>query len=317
MECYPIDLSEQPESGVVFSYLYQPQGQGDAPLSTDSLRLHFKNSNGEWIIIKSYGGIPLVPFQQEIISLDTLNAGSGTFFFNHFQIRLSVIGRSSPTLPRNDWFIDNVYLGVPAARLALSSDSLIYDTTLVNTTNDSTFYVCNTGLLDFTVENITTPDPVFTVSGFPFLVPANSNQSVQLTFSPLQAGEYSGNLIVVTDQPDTRSIWLQAVAVPFTGLEKSDLLPQEYSLSQNYPNPFNPVTVIHFELPRASEIQLEIFNLLGQRIHTLVEGKKSAGRYDVTWDGKNEQGIPLSSGIYIYRLTAGEYQRTMKMVLLK
>jgi len=317
IESYPIDLSEQPGSGIVFSYLYQPQGQGDAPLSTDSLRLQFKNSNGEWIFIKSYGGTTLVPFQQEIISLDTLNAGSGTFFFNQFQIRLSVIGRSSPTLPRNDWFVDNLYLGVPAARLALSLDSLVFDSTQVNSSADSMFYVCNIGLLDFTVENIITPDPVFTVSGFPFLVPANSNQSVPIIFSPLQAGEYSGNLNVVTNQPDTKSMWVKAVAVPLTGLDESDLLPQEYSLSQNYPNPFNPTTMIHFELPRASEVRIEIFNLLGQRIHTLVEGTKPAGRYDVTWDGKNEQGVPLSSGIYIYRLTAGEYQRTLKMILLK
>ncbi len=316
VESYPIDLSGQQGNGIVLSYSYQPQGQGDPPQNTDSLRLHLKNSDGQWILVKSYSGTALTPFQQDLFYLDSLNSGSGTFFFNAFQVRLSVIGRSSPTLPRNDWFIDNFYLGPPAALLALYPDTLICETT-VSAMVDTNFYVANVGLQDLTVETISTPDPVFGVTGFPFVVAANSYQLVQLSFSPTLPGEYQGNVYVTTNQPVTKSIWVKGIAIPPVHLEESDPLPREYSLSQNYPNPFNPSTVIHYELPKVSEVKLEIYNTLGQKVLTLNEGIKSAGRYDVQWDGKDEQGHLVSSGIYIYRFSAGDYQRTMKMILLK
>lgn len=316
VESYPIDLSRQQGNGIVLSYFYQPQGQGDPPQSSDSLRLHLKNSNEQWILVKSYSGTALSPFQQEVFYLDSLNSGSGTFFFNTFQVRLSVIGRSSPLLPRNDWFIDNFYLGPPAALMALYPDTLSCETTVFSSL-DTTFYVANVGLQDLTVENISTPDPAFSVTGFPFIVTANTYQSVQLSFSPTLPGEYQGNLNVTTNQPVTRSIWLRGIANPPVHLEDSEFLPRQYSLSQNYPNPFNPSTVIHFELPQVSNVKLEIYNTLGQKVLTLREGKIPAGRYDVQWDGKDEQDHLVSSGIYIYRFSAGDYKQTMKMILIK
>jgi hypothetical protein len=94
-------------------------------------------------------------------------------------------------------------------------------------------------------------------------------------------------------------------------------LPREYYLAQNYPNPFNPTTMIHYELPRGSGVNLSIYNLLGQKVKTLVEGWKPAGRYDVAWQGDNDLGARVSSGVYIYRIDAGEYRRSLKMLLMK
>lgn len=316
VESYPIDLSRHQGNGIVLAYSYQPQGQGDPPQSTDSLRLHLKNNLEQWILVKSYSGTALTPFQQEVLYLDSLHSGSGTFFFNAFQVRLSVIGRSSPMLPRNDWFIDNFYLGLPAALLALYPDTLICETNLPFSV-DTSFFVANVGLQDLTVETIATPDPVFSVTGFPFTLTANTYQSVQLNFSPALPGQYQGQLTVTTNPPATKTIWLSGIANPPVSVGESDQLPREYTLAQNYPNPFNPSTIIHYELPRVSEVKLEIYNTLGQKVFTLQEGRKSPGRYDVQWDGKDEQGIPVSSGIYIYRFSAGDYQRTMKMILLR
>jgi hypothetical protein len=89
-------------------------------------------------------------------------------------------------------------------------------------------------------------------------------------------------------------------------------LPAEFSLSQNYPNPFNPVTNISFDIPAASFVELSVFDVSGKEIMKLVNEQKTHGRYEVTFNAGN-----LSSGVYFYRLKAGEISRTMKMILVK
>ncbi len=100
-------------------------------------------------------------------------------------------------------------------------------------------------------------------------------------------------------------------------LETEDQAPQDFSLHQNYPNPFNANTVIEFTLPRASYVTLGIYNILGERIINLVDEYRSAGVQQVHWDGRDRHDREVSSGIYFYRLTAGDVPQHKKMVLLK
>ena len=91
------------------------------------------------------------------------------------------------------------------------------------------------------------------------------------------------------------------------------ILPKEYSLFQNYPNPFNPVTVIKYDLPKNVKVTVKIYDLLGREVTTLVNNEfKNAGRYELNWNAGN-----YASGVYIYRIEAGDYISTKKMVLLK
>jgi hypothetical protein len=83
-------------------------------------------------------------------------------------------------------------------------------------------------------------------------------------------------------------------------------------LNQNYPNPFNPSTTIRFELPHSSKVSLKLYNVLGQEVITLVDGEKPAGIYEVQFSANN-----MSSGMYLYRLQAGEYVAVKKLVLLE
>jgi hypothetical protein len=94
-------------------------------------------------------------------------------------------------------------------------------------------------------------------------------------------------------------------------------LPQSFVLEQNYPNPFNPSTHIRFELPKAAIVTLSIYNSLGQEVRRLVSGQKPAGYHTIVWNGKDQQGRPAPSGIYHYRLQAGDFIATKKMVLAK
>ena len=94
-------------------------------------------------------------------------------------------------------------------------------------------------------------------------------------------------------------------------------LPNKFMLSQNYPNPFNPITNIHYDIPEVSEVTLEIYNVMGQRVRTLVQGTHEPGRYQIVWNATNDFGQALSSGMYIYRIQAGDFVSVKKLVLMK
>ncbi|MCB9088748.1 MAG: tandem-95 repeat protein [Calditrichae bacterium] len=93
--------------------------------------------------------------------------------------------------------------------------------------------------------------------------------------------------------------------------------PLQYALEQNYPNPFNPETIIKFQLPAAGRVTLAVYNILGQKVRTLVNERREAGFYEAVWNGRDERGGQLASGIYIYHLRAGSYQQVRKMIFLK
>ena len=94
--------------------------------------------------------------------------------------------------------------------------------------------------------------------------------------------------------------------------------PEAFALANNYPNPFNPATTIKYALPQAADVELTVYNVIGQPVRTLVAEHQNAGRYVVEWDATNDSGHSLSSGMYFYRLQAGgEFLETKKMLLLK
>ena len=94
--------------------------------------------------------------------------------------------------------------------------------------------------------------------------------------------------------------------------DKQGDVPQLYTLQQNYPNPFNPSTTIRFAIPERSHVQLTVFNTLGQQVATLVQGEQEAGYHEVQFDASE-----LASGVYLYRLQAGDFVQTRKLLSLK
>ncbi|MFH1335515.1 MAG: T9SS type A sorting domain-containing protein, partial [Candidatus Zixiibacteriota bacterium] len=99
--------------------------------------------------------------------------------------------------------------------------------------------------------------------------------------------------------------------------DQTGLRPTAFELKQNYPNPFNPETEIEYNLTKPAQVNLTIYNLLGQKVRTLVNERQPAGSYKITWGGKSEQGKISSSGIYFYRLEVNGVPQTKRMVLLK
>lgn len=94
-------------------------------------------------------------------------------------------------------------------------------------------------------------------------------------------------------------------------------LPNNFALEQNYPNPFNPETVIPFQLPVDTKVTVEIFNVLGQKVKTLVNGELEAGYHAPVWNGSNDQNTKVASGMYFVVMHAQDFRKSMKIMMLK
>jgi len=94
-------------------------------------------------------------------------------------------------------------------------------------------------------------------------------------------------------------------------------LPDGFALKQNYPNPFNPITTISYDLPEQAQVTLGIYDILGKQIKTLVNQSQDAGKRIAVWDGTDDLERQVSAGVYLYRIQAGEFTQTRKMLLLK
>ena len=95
------------------------------------------------------------------------------------------------------------------------------------------------------------------------------------------------------------------------------IIPNQYTFHQNYPNPFNPVTTLRYDLPENSHVNITIYDMLGRQVKNLINQTQDAGYRSVRWNATDDYGKPVSAGIYLYQIQAGEYMQTKKMVLLK
>ncbi len=147
---------------------------------------------------------------------------------------------------------------------------------------------------------------------------------VMLYAASLAPGNYPDSLFVMSNdlsKPEVR-IQINLTVQNTTSVQDRNATPDDFSLKQNYPNPFNPSTIIQYSLPEAARINLSIFDVSGRRVRTLVQTDKPAGRYEAIWYGKDQHGLPVSTGMYFYMLsgkskTGKVFRLTQKMVLLK
>ena len=94
-------------------------------------------------------------------------------------------------------------------------------------------------------------------------------------------------------------------------------IPDVYALHQNYPNPFNPITTLQYDLPEQSHVEIMIYDIMGREVRTLVNTQQTAGFKSTIWDATNDLGQPVSAGMYLYRISAGDFHSVKKMILLK
>jgi hypothetical protein len=126
--------------------------------------------------------------------------------------------------------------------------------------------------------------------------------------------------VSVTDGVDTTQsgdVWNITLDASDVLSVDGEIIPTVFALHQNYPNPFNPTTKIRYDLPQDAMVSITIYDVMGRQIKSLVNLTQTAGYRSIQWDATNNLGEPVSAGMYIYMIQAGEYRKTKKMVLLK
>jgi len=144
---------------------------------------------------------------------------------------------------------------------------------------------------------------------------------------PVTANDYSnhyrprwspdGKWIAYIRYDENRKLQIYKSSVSSTIIEHDKDIPSKIALEQNYPNPFNALTTIRFQLQETGHVTIKIYTALGHRIRTLLDLKKPPGNYSVSWNGKDDTGKTVASGIYIYQMKTGEFLQKRKLVILK
>jgi hypothetical protein len=164
---------------------------------------------------------------------------------------------------------------------------------------------------EFTSDNFFLLDSVSSLS-------VNDSSFVKIGFIPGSVKSFDDTLWIHNDAFDSALvIVLHGKGVHSLGTDGFGNLPTEYMLHQNYPNPFNPTTVIKYDLPEGRSTVIQVYDILGKQIRTLIKGHEEAGFKTKVWDGTDDLGRPVSAGVYLYQIQAGEFNQTRKMLLLK
>ncbi len=198
-------------------------------------------------------------------------------------------------------------------------DTLSFNSNIIATSCDSV------NILSYELSGVSS----FTVDfekEMPFAIQAGKKTTVTFHFLPANATSDTVWLRIQTDAPNHGEVLITAVGkgtMPDVVYDETASI-EKFKLEQNYPNPFgknsvgdNDYTVIKFYLPKPGNVELRIFNSIGEEIKTLVRQYHSTGNYEVLWDGKNNYGIEVPSGIYLYQMRFGGFQSAKKMVLLR
>ena len=207
----------------------------------------------------------------------------------------------------------------PKAEITAAPYNVYFDT-LANSGDTVSYYVSilNYGNTDLNISGVSSSNSVFTVESYPVSVSPNRYGYAKIKFTPNAVNQTFTGELTINNSDSAIKVNLTGVSGEVIGINPvSSVIPQNFSLEQNYPNPFNPSTIIKFAIPGTGSsgslfTSLRIFDVTGKEIAVLVNSGLGAGNYEVIFKAS---GLP--SGIYFYRLTAGEFSYTRKMILVR
>jgi hypothetical protein len=203
-------------------------------------------------------------------------------------------------------------------------DIEVYPESLLFVTDESlsdSITIENSGTSDLNIFEINYSEPwIISIEPISFSISPNDSTFVTIVVNGegLLEGEYIDCLSILSNDPDEPEIDLPVTLQVPTGVDEELTNPSnDLFLYQNYPNPFNPETHITFYLSHPGEMKLEIYNVTGQKIRTLISGLQTAGEHSIVWKGRDDNGNVVSSGIYFYRLESDDTVKIQKAILMK
>ncbi|GAB4332578.1 MAG: hypothetical protein Kow0037_10230 [Calditrichia bacterium] len=272
------------------------------------------SKGAEWLSVSPTGGT-VAPGDTLSVLLKAKSTGLAA---GNYLAQLA-ISSNDPILPVLDMPKVSLQVTSNQPSISFTPTTLVFDSTEVGQTATLSLQVNNLGGAPLTVSQISSSDTNFTVSANSLQIPAASSQSIDVTFAPKIVGPISGQLTFQSNDPahPSASVAVQGIGYTLSGILNGQTLPREFALQQNYPNPFNPTTTIKLQLPAAERVVVSIYNVLGQKVRTLVNRHLEAGYHQFVWDARNDNGEAVASGIYLYKMEAGSFKQTRKMILMR
>jgi len=251
----------------------------------------------EWVVVGSGAAIGNNIYTYEVSTLrDSTSDDDG---MTEFKVVASMNEGHFHSPPQSGYSVDNIAPGVPQGLMAVLIEDGIQLTWEMSADEDFQYY-----MLEKSSDEAFTEPEVFETIDIAYLdLDYVLNES---NYYRLAAVDHAGNMSDYSDVVD--------IAILATDL---DLIPEVFALHQNYPNPFNPTTQIKYDLPEDALVTINIFDLVGRSIKSLVNSQQTAGYRSIQWNATNNHGESVSAGMYIYMIQAGDFRQTKKMVLLK
>jgi len=250
-----------------------------------------------------------------------VSAGSVTFKWTYSKDTSQTGGSDCAWLDNIVFPITTQSTGAPV--VSLNTSSINFGTVPQNVAVSRDLVVSNTGNV-ILVGKIALPscysasvDEVSTRGNVDFFVAPNSNKTITITLLTDAATISDSIATITTDDPSQPTIAVTLAATMVVGNDDPHVVPVVTALNGNYPNPFNPITTIRYSVKNSQPVSINVYNTKGQLVKTLVRETKQAGVHQIVWDGSDNHGNHVSSGVYFYRMTAGNYSATSKMILMK
>jgi hypothetical protein len=224
------------------------------------------------------------------------------------------------------WLDDILFPGIGVLETAIfytTTEQIDFNAVLPNTTVSADFTLRNLG--NIPMQGIISTPVEFELSqngnplsdDYAYQIEAGETQFFTISYvAGNTVSTIHTNLVITTNDPTHSTVEIPVNLTPLANAD-NNAIPIVTTLQKNYPNPFNPETTIRYSLSEAGPIKLDVYNIKGQLVRKLVNEPKAAGNYTVVWNGKDEQGMNVSSGIYFYRMQTKNYSSTQKMMLMK
>jgi hypothetical protein len=260
-------------------------------------RMDVLEDSSTWVVVASGAAIGDPSYTYEVATLRDSTADNDGM--TQFKVVAAMNEGNFHSEPSVGYSVDNIAPGVPTGLLATAVDVGIQLTWDHSPDEDFQYFTLEKSFdADFTeFESFETIDTSFTDMEY---------EMNQMYFYRIVAVDYAGN---ISDYSET--VEGAILSIDF------NQIPEVFALHQNYPNPFNPTTQIKYDLPEDAMVSITIFDIMGRTIRSLVNSIQTAGYRSIQWDATNNAGKPMSAGLYLYTIQAGEFTQTKKMVLLK
>jgi hypothetical protein len=293
-----MDIPED-QGGRVYITFEKSRLDTDGPLRTEMYTIE-RLDGEQWVGLNSIGAYGSPTYTVEATTLG--DSTSEDMMISTFRVISNMDEGVFVSEPHSGHSVDNIAPMMLVGVEASHSNGIVNLSWSSSEANDFSHYMVYHGS---SVDFIPSPENMI-----------GSDSSPTFEHDVVEIGDHY-YVVTAVDIHENESEYSDPVSVALLSLLDVNGLPENYTLHQNFPNPFNPTTTLRYDLPEDAMTTITVYDMMGRLVQTLVSGNKSAGYHSLKWDATNRYGSPVSAGVYIYSIQAGNHRDIKKMILLK